>query len=307
MKNLIIGNGFDLDLGLKTRYSDFAKSPQWTDLYESFNHAEENNLAGFLKEKAKEDEWFSIEKHLAEYVKEKISQGDFEHVSDDQWFFELLEEHLNTYLELESANIQEKDSLAKKILNLMNKEKIFDKIYTFNYIPHDALHEWCGFEYEKDISYVHQRLNCGIVLGVAENDITDDRYSFLRKVNHQSYQSTNLGNDLMKADEVVFFGHSLNTIDFDYFRDFFKACSKYNDVKQVDRHITIITKDERAILSIKNHLTTNGISVTLLNQYSHLSFVALDDYYRGDEVESDTINRLMSRLDGRMNTKKVKT
>ena len=298
MKILIIGNGFDLDLGLNTRYSDFAKSPQWTDLYESFNHAEENNLAGFLKEKAKEDEWFSIEKHLVKYAKEKISQGDFEHVSDDEWFFELLEEHLNTYMELESANIQEKDSLAKKFLDRMNEEKIFDKIYTFNYIPHDALHEWCGFEYEKDLSYVHQRLNCGIVLGVAETDISDDRYSFLRKVNHQSYQSTNLGNDLMEADEVVFFGHSLNTIDFDYFRDFFKACSEYNDVKQVDRHITIITKDKPAILSIKNHLTTNGISVTLLSQYNSLSFVALDNYYNGDIAECDTINKLMSRFDG---------
>ena len=298
MKNLILGNGCDLDLGLNTRYSDFAKSPQWTDLYESFNHAEDNNLAGFLKEKAKEDEWFSIEKHLAEYAKEKISQGDFEHVSDDQWFFELLEEHLNTYLELESAGIQNKDSLAKKILNLMNEEKIFDKVYTFNYIPHDALHEWYGYEYERDVSYVHQRLNCGIVLGVAEKDITDDQYSFLRKVNHQSYQSTNLGNDLMEADEVVFFGHSLNTIDFDYFRDFFKACSKYNEAKRTQRYITIITKDESAVQSIKNHLTTNGISVTLISQYSQLSFVALDNYYGGDDAECDIINKLMSRFDG---------
>lgn len=33
MKNvLIIGNGFDLDLGLPTRYSDFAKSEYWPKL-----------------------------------------------------------------------------------------------------------------------------------------------------------------------------------------------------------------------------------------------------------------------------------
>ena len=32
---LIIGNGFDIDLGLKSRYSDFAKSQLWIDLRSS--------------------------------------------------------------------------------------------------------------------------------------------------------------------------------------------------------------------------------------------------------------------------------
>ena len=31
-KLLIIGNGFDIDLGLRTRYSDFAKSKIWKKL-----------------------------------------------------------------------------------------------------------------------------------------------------------------------------------------------------------------------------------------------------------------------------------
>ena len=40
MKVLIIGNGFDLDLGLKTRYSDFAKSKEWNQLYASDSWSE---------------------------------------------------------------------------------------------------------------------------------------------------------------------------------------------------------------------------------------------------------------------------
>lgn len=31
-KLLILGNGFDIDLGMKTKYSDFAKSHYWDDL-----------------------------------------------------------------------------------------------------------------------------------------------------------------------------------------------------------------------------------------------------------------------------------
>lgn len=34
-KLLILGNGFDIDLGMKTKYSDFAKSHYWDDLMEN--------------------------------------------------------------------------------------------------------------------------------------------------------------------------------------------------------------------------------------------------------------------------------
>ena len=52
---LIIGNGFDLDLGRKTRYSDFAKSEFWpkdldSDLYEHLN------------QKSKIERWFHLER-----------------------------------------------------------------------------------------------------------------------------------------------------------------------------------------------------------------------------------------------------
>jgi hypothetical protein len=296
MKLLILGNGFNLDLGLKTRYCDFAKSPQWEKLYASFKGTNKKNLARFLKKKANEGNWFSIEESLAEYAREKIRERKFEHVTDDKRFFEELKDQLDTYLTLESTRIHEKNNVAQQLLDRMNEKKVFDKIYTFNYIPHDALHGWCGCEYERDVVYVHQRLTYGIVLGVAERDITDDKYSFLRKVNQKSYISTNLGNDLVEAEEVVFFGHSLNTIDFDYFRDFFKACSQYNESNNAQRHITIITKDEQSIHSIKNNLESNGISLTSLCLYSNLTFIALDDYYRKDDIERTNMKELMTRL-----------
>ena len=296
MTILILGNGFNLDLGLETRYSDFAKSQQWKDLYKKFGHTRKENLAGFLKEKADEDSWFSIEKCLAEYAKKKIEQQDFSHVIEDQLFFDLLEEHLDTYLTLVSIDSQVKDHLSTKLLGAMHKKKVFDKIYTFNYIPHDALHQYLGCNYENDVLHVHQQLGLGIVLGVAENDIADDRYSFLRKVNHPQYPSTNLGNDLMIADEVVIFGHSLNTIDFDYFRDFFVACSQYSENKAAPTYITIIDKNADSIQSIKNNLQSNGISVMSLCQYSQLTFIALDNSYRDCYAERDAVNNLAKRL-----------
>ena len=160
------------------------------------------------------------------------------------------------------------------------------------------MHKWCGCNYEREVSYVHQKLYCGIVLGVGSNDITDDRYSFLRKVNHPKYSSTSIGRDLMEADEVVFFGHSLNTIDFDYFKDFFVACSQYNGTLATPTRITIIDKSDDSIQSIKNNLKSNGISVTSLCSYSHIIFIALDNYYRGEYTERDDVTDLMKRLNG---------
>lgn len=296
MKILILGNGFDLDLGLKTRYSDFAESTEWKKLYEHFKRSTDDNLAGFLKEKAHESRWFAIEECLAEYAQKKIGQQDFRNVDDDKWFFEQLEKQLEEYLTLQSMDAHEKGHLATQLLDIMTEKQIFDKVYSFNYIPHDYLHKWHGCEYENDVIYVHQKLYCGIVLGVAEDDIKDDRYSFLRKVNHKEYPWTDLGHDLMAADEVVFFCHSLNTIDFDYFRDFFKACSTYNESKTTPTNITIIDKNDDSIQNIKDRLKSNGVSLTSLCLYSHLTFIALDNYYRGDRSECDNIKALMKRL-----------
>lgn len=125
MKILILGNGFDLDLGLDTRYSDFAKSQQWKELYKEFKHTNKDNLAGFLKEKANEDKWFSIEESLAEYAKKKIGLKDFSHVNDDKHFLELLEGKLEIFLDLASMDTFEKDHLATSLLDLMNKKQIF--------------------------------------------------------------------------------------------------------------------------------------------------------------------------------------
>lgn len=46
MTTLVIGNGFDLDLGMNTRYSDFAKSEYWPKDVSSSSH----NLQQYLNE-----------------------------------------------------------------------------------------------------------------------------------------------------------------------------------------------------------------------------------------------------------------
>lgn len=58
---LIIGNGFDLDLGRNTRYSDFAKSDFWPKNLKS-------QLYRYLSQKSQIEKWFDLEGELANYV-----------------------------------------------------------------------------------------------------------------------------------------------------------------------------------------------------------------------------------------------
>ena len=64
MKIIIIGNGFDLSLGLKTSYKDFIESDSFTLLLKK-----ENSLTIYLNGKQEINNWVDIEKELTEYSK----------------------------------------------------------------------------------------------------------------------------------------------------------------------------------------------------------------------------------------------
>ena len=65
---LILGNGFDIDFGLKTRYSDFANHPIWDNLMNE-SHAFDQDLLGTLKSAKETEAWFDIEKTMNDYVR----------------------------------------------------------------------------------------------------------------------------------------------------------------------------------------------------------------------------------------------
>ena len=61
---LIIGNGFDLDLGMHTSYRDFAKSKLWpfdSPIYDK-------GLGYYLNQKKHTENWFDLERELANYA-----------------------------------------------------------------------------------------------------------------------------------------------------------------------------------------------------------------------------------------------
>ena len=97
-KLFVIGNGFDLDLGFSTRYSDFANYSQlWP--FES----ETEGLAGYLNKKKDTEKWLDIEQCLFEYARIKprvrsLNSDDRMPVEQDHKNFCKLTQNLNYYI-----------------------------------------------------------------------------------------------------------------------------------------------------------------------------------------------------------------
>lgn len=100
-KVFIIGNGFDLDLGWNTRYSDFATSQYWP----TSNYNFYQNLQRVLQEKAYIEKWFDLEQVLLEYAilpptKEYYNRTN-DYLKEDKKFFEKVSTSLTEYLQNE--------------------------------------------------------------------------------------------------------------------------------------------------------------------------------------------------------------
>ena len=55
--SLIIGNGFDIDLGLNTRFSDFANAKDF------WPENDGSKLSAYLESKKSVEKWFNLEGH----------------------------------------------------------------------------------------------------------------------------------------------------------------------------------------------------------------------------------------------------
>ena len=102
MNLLIIGNGFDLNLGRKSRYSDFRSSRYWP-----FTSLDRNGLGYYIESFAKTNSnWFDIEELLRvygefdskEYKKTKSSLKPIS-LNQDELDFRFLNKRMSKYIE----------------------------------------------------------------------------------------------------------------------------------------------------------------------------------------------------------------
>lgn len=231
----IIGNGFDIDLGMDTRYSDFLDSTKFKEFAEDKLVAD---FANYLFNQNREY-WVDMETAIKNYVNDNDS---LDHVSF-KIVYEKLKVFLRTYIQMQQSKFIQRISdvngyygssravmLIKKIKSEIKKSNNV-KIINFNYTSDSFFRLFDNIDRfsnqnQVEIINVHGTLevNSNIVLGVEDKALRTDRseFGFIKKGRDENMVNTNLYNSYSKASEISFFGHSLGESDIMHFKPMFE-------------------------------------------------------------------------------------
>lgn len=252
---LILGNGFDLDLGLKTKYHDFYESKFWPF------RAAGTLMGAYLRHEESLDKWMDLEEKIGEYAvrsyfndfKDMGAEGKLpkDNLSDYDLVIKALSEYL---LQAEKGPIN-KESIAASIFK-SNMESLFPPtVITFNYTNIESIARRIGISQLFIPQYVHGNLvKQNIILGVGENYTyknhrLPEENDFLYKASSPNYAPPQFSRILSQASHITFFGLSLGKMDISYFTGLFQALSNTDG-----KFLTFFTYDEESRLQILRHL-----------------------------------------------------
>jgi hypothetical protein len=304
---LIIGNGFDIDMGLPSKYSDFIKSNEWNEavkrveIFLQSNDYQEHSLIGQLQSASQDSKWFDIEQEIHKFVLSHPDNTE-QAIGEIKWEFELIRNALTAYLKRTTTNFTANPEKCSTYLMYRLREcPLTVTEILFNYTnPHEYLKLPLQMEVfngaQHWVTYVHGSLrNNDIVLGcdIQPGEEVNRQLSFMYKYNMLN-KANHVARNILEAKEIIFFGHSINEMDFCYFKEFFRAASASpNPI----RHLTIITYDNESERNIKDNIRNQGISVTdLYNNLWTFDFIHTSKLYANDEEETKRWNGMIERI-----------
>lgn len=283
---IIIGNGFDLDLGLKTSYKDFFES-----IFNPFDAQSlaESPLAYYIKSQTSINTWFDLENILHTYSSKdnnltlrtstKRIISPTQALTADKRFFNQIKHYLEMYIKSQINNEINKNSYAAIALKNLIKYSNNNKFITFNYTDiNNFARQICNQVI--DFSYVHGScIDSSAIIGISDSYEVRNGYEFLYKTSSPHYQSTNVRYSLQEAKEIIFYGHSLGRQDYHYFQDFFERQCRDNMTEGDLCKITFFTKDENSRLSLLAQLRTmNHGRMNYLYDCNQLRFIKTTEH-----------------------------
>ncbi len=287
---LVLGNGFDMDLGWQTSYRSFAESELWP--FKDKTH----NLGGYLQTHSKSDKWFDLEALLRSYsAKEKpyidTKWGYHRDIFTDEGLFERLRKQLINYLRTQENRDVNKDSVAAYLLNYLCKHSDILKLYSFNYTSISNILSKLSINETVNCEHIHGELkDNSIILGIDEDVECFDGYHIFIKPVQSTYISHPILEDLYFADEVIFFGMSFGDIDYPYFQKFFQdRCDEdkyYGEFRK--KRIAIFTYDIASGRDIKFQMMKMN-NKKLMQMYN---FNTLKFFYTKDGVNKEIVDYL---------------
>lgn len=292
---LVVGNGFDLDLGFKTRYCDFANSVEWQEMYAQEAHNScYYSLLKYLNDRKNTDNWLDIELALKDYTHVKTKDIWIHDKETDEREYHIICNTLKAYLKshIENFSADITSTYAAKVLRCFQHDLDLRKIYTFNYTSLDLVSRILCLLHFVPYEHIHGTIGKDDMILGFETESPESvipGYEFLLKSSNKSYKHTELQNDLGDAEEVVIFGHSLNMIDSILFEDYLKELAQQT---HSNRRLTIITKDLASHQAILHNIRKMGVSVPKLFSRAQLEFI-----HSSDAEDTPKLNGLLHRID----------
>lgn len=274
---LVLGNGFDLSLGLPTKYSDFANSKYWP--FKIYNKDLTNCLDNFFieyvdsnKDELDKVRWIDIEELLLNYALQRRKQADSteELTAHNKNAYNNLcyafEQYLNEVVNKSITKECKRNRYLCDLLTALKENSSYTQVYSFNYTPtKDILSNY--FDYSPDVFHMHGSLDDSshpLILGISDDYLIDDCYKFMRKSWHDTNEFHDLNDALFSAEECVFYGMSFGKADFIYFDNFFKSIIQDHRPGEKKKLINIFTWDEESRKKILDGFESVGITMTRL-------------------------------------------
>lgn len=219
---LIIGNGFDINLGLKTSYSDFFNSQIFQDNKTKFT------LLTHLDTIFSNQNWVDIEFELAKYS--QSNKSDYNIFKND---FKNLCSFLKDYLSNQDLSTIKRNSgyiLLEKLLE--NELTVIDFNYTgtVEYIAKEL-------NLEKNLTHfqVHGSLKDNNIIFGVQDEININGNVFIRKSFHENYGIYDIDDALRNSEKIIIFGYSLGDSDHMYFSRHFQSLvmPAFLDLRQI--------------------------------------------------------------------------
>lgn len=248
---IILGNGFDLDLGWKTSYAEFYQAKK-------ARFAEFNGMR-YIQDMVQGEHWHDLEGYIRTCLKE-MPQSRAE---ERQHFWWICRNLMFDYFKSGGTKIYNtnKASCAYKFLTVITKEST---IVTFNYtnpfkknsIPTKAT-EFIHIHGDIENTTQPAELKLGVDEGViSENSIISGEQTLPIVKSHENKYVDRLFQSLKTHKNVALYGHSLGQTDADYFKSYFLHIISGDIFGQ---NINFVTKDVKGLQQIKNNLKKYGI------------------------------------------------
>jgi len=233
MKIMIIGNGFDLNLGFKTSYQDFLESQYFKSLVN-----DNNSLALYLNKKNNLLNWVDIENEITNYsiviIKLQHEKKVNLTTADIKNHFKSLKVALIQYLkEVQEQKLNEKS----KAFEMIKREiESTHRIYNFNYTNSIfQVTDLLGidrYKIEDKHTYVHGSIeNEDIIFGVEDDAKISPEHIFFKKSYNINFGKSDIISNLNYKNDLILFGHSLGITDSTYFENYINSLSIHSGHK----------------------------------------------------------------------------